>query len=193
MELFTTQGYEATSLAEVSTRAQVNAGSLYYFFKSKEELLLAGLDYFQTLLYPIVMEPAFARTSDPIERIFAVLEDYRGRLLASHLEYECPIGKLALEVGRYSDRVREAIAANFAAWRDCILICLDDTGDLLPRGANRSALAIFVLTVMEGAVMQARTHKDISFFDSSVAQLSGYFNQLLEEGNREREQSAWGV
>src|SRR5512146_1319772 len=153
MELFTTQGYEATSLAEISTRAQVNAGSLYYFFKSKEELLLAGLDYFQTLLYPIVMAPAFARTSDPIERIFAVLEDYRGRLLATQLEYECPIGKLALEVGRYSDRVREAIAANFAAWRDSILGCLDDAGDLLPRSADRTALATFVLTVMEGAVM----------------------------------------
>src|SRR5690348_9585967 len=103
MELFTTQGYDATSLAQVLQRAAVNSGSLYYFFKTKEDLLLSGLDFFKTLLYPIVMEPPFRRESDPIERIFAVLAYYRERLLLCDLQYECPIGKLALEVGRYSE------------------------------------------------------------------------------------------
>src|SRR4051794_10422513 len=100
MELFTTKGYEATSVSEILQKADVNSGSLYYFFKSKEELLLAGLDFFKTLLYPIVMESPFTREADPIERIFAVLADYRARLVYCDTEYECPIGKLALEVGR---------------------------------------------------------------------------------------------
>jgi len=200
MELFTTNGYEATSIADILARAQVNSGSLYYFFKSKEELLLAGLDFFRTLLYPIVMEPPFARTADPIERVFEVLRDYRGRLVSSDLEYECPIGKLALEVPRHSSAAREKIAANFAGWRDCIRECLAAAGDRLPARVNRKSLATFVLTVMEGAVMQARTHKDIAYFDSSVAHLREYFDQLLAEGAREqedvareKENSAWGV
>jgi AcrR family transcriptional regulator len=92
MELFTTQGYEATSLAEILARAQVNSGSLYYFFKSKEELLIAGLDFFRTLIHPVVMDPPFSRTDDPVERVFEVLADYRGRMLATQLDYECPIG-----------------------------------------------------------------------------------------------------
>ena len=193
MELFTTQGYEATSLAEIVARAAVNPGSLYYLFKTKEDLLVAGLEFFQTLLYPIVMAPPFARTADPIERVFEVLADYRARLIASELEYECPVGKLALEVGRRSARARQGIAANFAAWRDCIFVCLREAGDRLPRSTDRRALASFVLTVMEGAVMQARTHKDISFFDVSIAQLRSHFDQLLEQGTREREMSEWGV
>ena len=76
MELFTTQGYEATTVAEILKRAGVNSGSLYYFFDNKHDLLVEGLEFFKTLLYPIVMQPAFAREEDPIERIFAVLEDY---------------------------------------------------------------------------------------------------------------------
>ena len=181
MELFTTQGYEATSLADILHRAGVNSGSLYYFFKTKEELLLAGLDYFQTLLYPIVMAPPFTRESDPIERIFAVLADYRGRILQCDLEYECPIGKLALEVGRHSSAARVKIAENFAAWRAHIRQCLDDASDRLPLNVDLDGLAVFVLTTMEGAVMQARTHRDIALYDSSVSHLRSYFQYLLSE------------
>jgi TetR/AcrR family transcriptional regulator, transcriptional repressor for nem operon len=181
MELFTTQGYEATSVAEILKRAGVNSGSLYYFFDNKHDLLVEGLEFFKTLLYPIVMQPAFAREADPIERIFAVLEDYRRRLLITDLDYECPVGKLALEVARQSQDAREKIAANFGAWRDHIRDCLDQAADRLPGNVDRNGLATFVLTTMEGAVMQARTHRNISYFDSSIANLRAYFGYLLSE------------
>ena len=182
MELFTTKGYEATSVAEILKRAGVNSGSLYYFFESKHELLVEGLEFFQTLLYPIVMQPAFAREEDPIERIFAVLEDYRRRLLITDLDYECPVGKLALEVGRQSPEARQKIAANFAAWRDHIRDCLDQAAERLPPSVDRNGLATFVLTTMEGAVMQARTHRNISFYDASIANLRAYFGYMLTSG-----------
>ena len=181
MELFTTKGYEATTVAEILAKSGVNSGSLYYFFKTKEDLLLAGLDLFQKLVYPIVMEPAFSRESDPIEKIFAVLADYRQRLVVCKLEYECPIGKLSLEVGRRSEAVREKIAANFAAWRAHIRQCLDDAGDRLPASVDRDALACFVLTVMEGGVMQARAHHQLELYDESVQNLRSYFNLLLSQ------------
>lgn len=182
MELFTTQGYESTSLAEVLHRASVNSGSLYYFFKTKEDLLLAGLDYFKALLYPIVMAPPFSRESDPIERIFAVLADYRERIVQCDSEYECPIGKLALEVGRHSAAARAKIAENFSAWRVHIRQCLEDASERLPLNVDLDGLAVFVLTTMEGALMQARTHRDITYYDSSVSHLRSYFQYLLSEG-----------
>jgi AcrR family transcriptional regulator len=181
MELFTTKGYEATSVAEILQRAGVKSGSLYYFFKNKEDLLLAGLEFFKTLLYPIVMEPPFTREQDPIERIFAVLADYRARLVLCNIEYECPIGKLALEVGRHSEEARIKIAENFAAWRGHIRQCLEDASDRLPLNVDLDGLATFVLTTMEGALMQARTHRDLSYYDSSISQLRSYFQYLLSE------------
>lgn len=181
MELFTTKGYEATAVSEILQRAGVNSGSLYYFFSGKEGLLIAGLDFFKTMLYPIVMAPAFDRESDPIEKIFAVLADYRQRLVITDAEYECPVGKLALEVGRHSPMAREKIAANFAAWRDCIRQCLDEAADRLPASVDREALATFVLTTMEGGIMQARTHRDLSYYDASISNLRAYFGYLLSD------------
>jgi hypothetical protein len=45
---------------------------------------------------------------------------------------------------------------------------------------------VFVLSVMEGGVMQARTHRDVSSFDDSVAALRNYFSHLLKTARREK-------
>ena len=184
--LFWEKGYEATSLQDVVQRASVKAGSLYYFFRTKEDLLLAVLDRYVGLLWPAVIEPAFARTSDPLERIFAILEGYRQGLIYTNFAQGCPIGNLALEVSDEYPRAREKIAENFANWRNWIRKCLEEAADLLPANLDRGRMAIFVLTVMEGAVMQSRAHHSLEPFDASMAELRDYFNRLLAEGAQQR-------
>lgn len=178
-ELFYLQGYEATAIAEVLEKADVNSGSLYHFFSGKVELLLAVLERYKEMLWPMVIEPAFERERDPLERIFAILEGYRQGLLHTVFTGGCPIGNLALEVGDHHPEAREKVAENFSGWCKWIERCLEEAGDRLPGGLDRSALAQFVLTVMEGAVMQARAHGSIAPFDASVEQLRAYF-KLLE-------------
>src|SRR5882724_8012203 len=82
--LFWQGGYAATGIAEILARAKVNSGSFYYFFKTKEELLLAVLQFYLETLQPVVMQPVFSATTDPIERIFGVLEFYRRNLIATN-------------------------------------------------------------------------------------------------------------
>jgi len=47
-------------------------------------------------------------------------------------------------------------------------------------------LARFVLTVMEGGLMQARAAGELRPFDESVAQLRAYFDALEEKARLER-------
>jgi hypothetical protein len=70
------------------------------------------------------------------------------------------------------------LSVNFRGWARHIEACLATAADRLPPDLDRPALAGFVLTVMEGAVMQARTHRDLAAFDGSVAALRDYFNRL---------------
>ncbi|HEV2495623.1 MAG TPA: TetR/AcrR family transcriptional regulator [Terriglobia bacterium] len=187
--LFWEKGYETTTLQDVTQKANVKSGSLYYLFRTKEDLLLAVLDRYVDLLWPAVIEPAFSREHDPIERIFAILGGYRQGLIYTGFAHGCPIGNLALEVSDEHPRAREKIAKNFEGWRSWIRKCLEEAGDHLPVGVDRERLAIFVLTVMEGAVMQARAHHALEQFDASVAELRDYFNRLLTEATRERRPS----
>ena len=77
--------------------------------------------------------------------------------------------------------MRELIAVNFENWTKAIEGCLSDASKRLPAKTDKRALAQFVLTAMEGGVMQARTHRDVAYFDRAVAQLRAYF-AMMEAG-----------
>ncbi len=177
-ELFWLKGYPETSVAEILEKAEANSGSFYYYYKSKEELLLSVLDYYVELLHPEVMDRAFATTPDPIERVFAVLGGYRYALEITGCTFGCPLGRVALEISDIP-AAHEKVAINFQGWVSAIESCLEQAGNRLPQGVNRHQLAQFVLTVMEGAVMQARAHRSLEPFDNSVAQLREYFRYLM--------------
>jgi TetR/AcrR family transcriptional repressor of nem operon len=183
IRLFWEKGYNATGMAELLKAAHVNSGSFYHFFDSKEALLMAVLDWYKENIYPALLQPAFENTDDPIERIFALLERYRGLILQTDCAYGCPIGRLALEIGPEQRAVHQKIAENFSAWTAAVRKCLDDAADRLPPGVDRDNLATLVLSVMEGGVMQSRSHRNVDPFDQSVEQLRDYFKRLLEETN----------
>jgi TetR/AcrR family transcriptional repressor of nem operon len=177
-ELFLLKGYGSTSVADILSRTQLNSGSLYHFFPGKQDILLAVLERYREGLGPMLLAPAWAEVDDPVERIFALLDRYRGLILETDCTYGCPIGSIALELHEPDEPVRRLLADNFTGWVEAIEGCLADAGGRLPAGTDQRALAEFVLTVMEGAVMQARTYRDVGYFDRSVAQLREHFTAL---------------
>jgi AcrR family transcriptional regulator len=171
--LFWEKGYAATGLAELLARADANSGSFYHFFESKDELLRTVLDTYVTMLEPHVVRPAWDATPDPIERVFSLLGGYRRRLIETDCCYGCPIGRLALEIDAENTPAHALIARNFSAWKQAVEACLRAAG--LPRPDE---VATFVLTVMEGGVMQARAYRNIAPFDACVRQLRGHLDAL---------------
>jgi TetR/AcrR family transcriptional regulator, transcriptional repressor for nem operon len=177
MHLFWEKGFAATSVSDILTRSKSRSGSFYHFFQSKDALLHAVLDLYAASFEAVIAGPAFAVTDDPIERILTILAGYRQRLLQTDCTYGCPIGRLALEIDPSNGKAFQRIADNFSAWRGAVETCLREVR--LPRGTNRRDVATFVLTVMEGGVMQSRTYRSIDPFDAGVRQLRKYFELLL--------------
>jgi len=182
MELFHEQGYQATGVAQILKKAECNSGSLYYFFPTKEDLLLAVLEKYKAMLHPVLLQPIWSRIDDPIEKIFGLLDGYRRLLMTTECSYGCPIGNLALEIGHSHARARQLLADNFHGWREAVRSCLDQAHSRLPENLDRAQLASFILTVMEGAVMQARTERSLKPFDDAVTQLRDYFDRLIAQG-----------
>jgi TetR/AcrR family transcriptional repressor of nem operon len=180
--LFWKHGYASTGIAQILKAADAGSGSLYYFFPTKEDLLLAVLEWYQENLWPEVVQPVFDRVSDPIERIFGILDAYRRGLLATSYQHGCPIGNLSLELADSHPAARQLLAVNFTGWRRAIEQCLGEAVEKLPDSLDREQLALFVLTTMEGAVMLARAYQSIDPYDAAVTQLRDYFDRLLRDG-----------
>ena len=178
MQMFWEKGYNSTSIADVLKGAEANSGSLYHFFPGKSDLLVAVLELYHQGIGPMLLQPAWEGVTDPVERIFALLARYRQSLQDTDCFYGCPIGSLALELHEPDLPVRLMLAKNFTAWIDAIETCLDEARANFVVDVDAREVAQFVLTVMEGGVMQARTYRDITYFDAAVRQLRQYVDLL---------------
>ena len=188
-QLFHEQGFHATGIATILREAEVNPGSLYHFFESKDELLLAVLEFALDYLDPAVMAPVEAATPDPIERVFTLLEGYRARMETERCRMGCPIGNMALEVSDGNRKARKLIHANFENWARRVAGWLENE-KRLPADVDRMRLARFVLTVMEGGLMQSRAAGSLGPFDQSVAVLRDHFDLLTSRRSAPPRKSA---
>ncbi|HEY8793830.1 MAG TPA: TetR/AcrR family transcriptional regulator [Gemmatimonadaceae bacterium] len=177
--LFWERGYAGTSMADLLAHAEVNSGSFYHFFESKEALLRDVLEGYLGALRPMIVDPAFAQTDEPAERIFAILAGYRERILLTDSKYGCPLGRLALEIDPGNRPAHALIAKNFQGWIGAVRECVEQLEPRLPRGTDLDALATYVLAVMEGGVMLSRSYGSVEPFDRTVTQLRQHFHLLL--------------
>jgi len=184
--LFWERGFAGTSMADLLAHAGVNSGSFYHFFESKEALLRAVLDGYLHGLRPMVVDPAFAKTEEPVGRIFAILEGYRGRILQTECRYGCPLGRLALEIDPENRPAHKLIAENFRGWIAAVRECVTQMKKRLPRSTDPEALSTYVLAVMEGGVMLSRSYGSVEPFDRAVKQLREHFRLLLDARKRNK-------
>jgi TetR/AcrR family transcriptional repressor of nem operon len=186
--LFWERGFAGTSMAELLAHADVNSGSFYHFFDSKEALLRAVLEQYVVMLHPMIVDPAFAAAPKPLERIFAILAGYRERIIATGCQYGCPLGRLALEIDPENAPAHALIARNFQGWIEAVRQCLVEMKSSMPRDTDLDALATFVLVTMEGGVMLSRSYRSVTPFEHAVAQLREHFRLLLSSSKKKRAQ-----
>jgi AcrR family transcriptional regulator len=171
--LFWERGYAATGLADILGRAGANSGSFYHFFESKDALLRTVLDTYAEALEPYLIASVRAAARRPLDEVLGLLASYRDRLTETGCTYGCPIGRLALEIDPENTPAHALIARNFDGWTAAVADALRRA-----RVADADEVAQFVLTVMEGAVMQARAYRAIEPFDACIRQLTRYLETL---------------
>jgi AcrR family transcriptional regulator len=86
LELFVTNGYRATTVEMIGVRAKLTKGAIYFYFKSKEEILTRFLDDAET----IVVNPVFALAEDinkpALDRLVAFLHQ-QSNVALSHPQH----------------------------------------------------------------------------------------------------------
>ena len=90
-QLFTTQGFESTTMAEVALNAAVSVGTLYHYFESKRDLLVelameSGRQVAAALFTPDILAiPLAQRASAMIDATFRVCESRQREIGLLHL------------------------------------------------------------------------------------------------------------
>jgi AcrR family transcriptional regulator len=91
------QGAERTTIADIARAAEVPVGNVYYYFKTKDELVAAALSEHERQLDLLIGR--LDRLPDPRERLKSLIEGWVSqRDLAAR--YGCPTGTLAAELDK---------------------------------------------------------------------------------------------
>ncbi|MFI7008772.1 TetR/AcrR family transcriptional regulator [Streptomyces sp. NPDC050145] len=73
-EEFAERGYGATSIRDIAQRAGVSLSALYYYYKGKQELLVAILDDAHDAYFSSCQEALARAGEDPAEQLAAIVE-----------------------------------------------------------------------------------------------------------------------
>lgn len=101
------QGVERTTLADIAREADVPVGNVYYYFKTKDELVQAALAEHQAHLDELT--DALDRLPTPRDRLRALVEAWVAQRDTA-ARHGCPTGTLAVELDKRADGTLDAEA-----------------------------------------------------------------------------------
>ncbi|GAA3154667.1 TetR/AcrR family transcriptional regulator [Planomonospora alba] len=94
------QGAERTTIADIAAAADVPVGNVYYYFKTKDELIQAALTEHAGNLAELTGE--LDKLADPRRRLKSLVEAWVGQRDTA-ARYGCPTGTLAVELDKRAE------------------------------------------------------------------------------------------
>jgi TetR/AcrR family transcriptional regulator, transcriptional repressor for nem operon len=146
------QGVHRTTLADVAGRADVPLGNVYYYFKSKDELVGAVIGCYKDQAAALIQ--GFERHRSPQARLKALVRNWAD-MRDAVARYGCPMGTLCAELDKDDGgRDREAAA---------VIGLIIDWAESQYRQLGRSDardLAVALFAGIQGAALLANTFRD---------------------------------
>ncbi|GAA3452430.1 TetR/AcrR family transcriptional regulator [Dactylosporangium matsuzakiense] len=169
-DLLHRQGVLAATLAQVAEAAGVPVGNVYYYFKTKDDLVRAVIDARTGQVHEML--GALQARRSPAARLKALIHQWveMRDLIA---RYGCPFGTLASELDRRDDGLDREAAKPIAA----ILDWAEEQFRELGRRDARD-LAVHLFAGVQGAALLTNAFRDPDIVTSQVRHLERWIDSL---------------
>jgi AcrR family transcriptional regulator len=182
IDLFRARGFAAATMREIAAAAGVATGAAYYYFDSKDAIVLAFYDRAQRQLEPL-LEEALADVRDFEGRLRALVEvklayfaPDRGllRALAAHTDPEHPLSPFSAQTSQIRERDIGFFARLLAESR---MKLPADLAPILPRILWLYQMGLILFWIYDRSAEQKRTRallKQSAVMVSRLIRLSGF-------------------
>ncbi|MFC7380634.1 TetR/AcrR family transcriptional regulator [Sphaerisporangium rhizosphaerae] len=164
------QGVEKTTLADIARAADVPVGNVYYYFKTKDQLVEAAIDAHGQNLQTIIA--ALDDLPTPQERLKALVGGWVDqRELAAR--YGCPTGTLAAELDKREDGLDRQIAKIMQV----LLDWAEQQFQAMGRSDSRE-LAVALIAAYQGISLLTNTFRDPELMATEGCRLERWIDSL---------------
>jgi TetR/AcrR family transcriptional repressor of nem operon len=159
------RGYHATSMDDIARACKMTKANLFHHFGSKEELILAVLDWKTELYRKRRVEPLCAQ-GDPIKAVDEMFQEAGKFYGGNGCKAGCFMANIASEMADMSEPFRLRVSRYFQEWAKGMADCLKRAQKcgLLEATLEPQAAAEAIVSLYEGAILLARTQRDPSIF-----------------------------
>jgi AcrR family transcriptional regulator len=167
------QGVERTTLADIAQAAEVPLGNVYYYFKTKDQLVEAAIRAHGEALRADLADLARRRT--PRARLKELIRKLasQGELVAM---YGCPFGSLACELDKRTgglDRTAAEVLSILADWAEQQFRSMGRT--------DARDLAIALVASYQGIALLTNTFRDPDLMAREGRRLERWIDSLASE------------
>ena len=173
-ELVNRYGVESPTLAEIAEDAGVPPGNLYYYFKTKDELIEAVVESRTAEVRGLL--DSLDRRRTPAARLKGLAHNWveAGDLVA---EQGCPLGTLSVDLNNHGDGLEREAAQLYSGLIDW---AEDQFRELGCREARDNALTL--LSGVQGAAVLSNAFRDREIMVSQVRRLERWIDSLASKG-----------
>ncbi|MTE15049.1 TetR family transcriptional regulator [Nocardia sp. CT2-14] len=170
-KVFHEQGVEKTTIADIARAAEVPVGNVYYYFKTKDQLVQAAISAHARTAEEIIA--ALEQLDAPAERLKALVRGWvEQRELAA--QFGCPSGSLATELDKRADGLDRELADVMRGLLDWI----DAQFAAMGRTDSRE-LAVALLAAYQGISVLTNTFREPAMMETEGARLQRWIDSLV--------------
>jgi TetR/AcrR family transcriptional repressor of nem operon len=171
IQLLHQQGVERTTLADIAKVADVPPGNVYYYFKTKDDVIAAVIEAHVEVI-KTTLAAIDARHPSPKGRLKAFMREFaaQSEIVA---QYGCPLGSLCSELDK-------RVAGLSAPIAELMRLPIEWAEEQFRALGRRDAhdLAIELLAAYEGTALLANTLRDPSVLSRAARRLDQRINAL---------------
>jgi AcrR family transcriptional regulator len=171
-QLFYRKGYNRTSFTDVVEEAGVPRGNIYYYFKTKEEMLRAVIAHRLVVITSMLRdwEKSIKQPLDRLERFTQIMYDSTPALLRSG----CPMGSLNVELAKDQPELKDESKQLFDLFQSWLSRQFSDMG--YPDEARE--LSLQLLARGQGIIVISQVYQDPGFLERGIKDINRWLENL---------------
>ena len=164
------QGVETTTIADIAYAADVPVGNVYYYFKTKDELVAAAIDGHAEDVHAVLRSLERHRT--PQARLKALVRELMSQR-EQVADYGCPLGSLCSELDKRADGLDRSCS-------DLLRLPVDWAEQQFRTMGRRDArdLAVALIAAYQGIALLTNTFRDPELMTREGRRLERWIDSL---------------
>jgi TetR/AcrR family transcriptional regulator, transcriptional repressor for nem operon len=192
LKVVRTKGYSATRIEDICAEAGLTKGSFFHHFKTKDELALAAMAYYDANSAAFFAAAPYHDAADALSRLISYVEFRKAILTGDLPDFTCFAGTIVQETYRTHPDLAAAgersIVGHARTLEADVRAAMRDHG--IRETWTAESLALYMQAVIQGALILAKATGSGKVAAESLDHLRRYLELLFGQGDKHRAASA---